>query len=160
MSHRIGQGIDIHPFAKGKKLILGGVEVPHTHGLEGHSDADALSHAVCDALLGALSLGDIGQHFSDRDPKNKGRSSSEFLEHASKLVSERGWKISNIDSTVITEEPMLRPHIESMRRKMAESLEISIDQISVKATRPEKLGALGRKEGLTAIAIALLESKS
>jgi 2-C-methyl-D-erythritol 2,4-cyclodiphosphate synthase len=153
---RIGQGIDFHPFAEGRKLFLGGIEIPGARGLQGHSDADALSHAIVDALLGALSLGDIGQHFPDTDPKWKGKSSLYFVEHAAKLIRDRGWKIANIDSTVVTEEPMLKPHIEPMRKKLAESLGLEVDQVSIKATRPEKLGALGRKEGLVALASTLL----
>lgn len=153
---RVGQGIDFHPFAEGRKLILGGVEIPHARGLQGHSDADALSHAIVDALLGALSLGDIGQHFPDTDPKWKGKSSLYFVEQAAKDVADRGWKIVNIDSTVVTEEPTLKPFMEPMRAKLAMTLKIDADQVSIKATRPEKLGALGRKEGLVALATTLL----
>jgi 2-C-methyl-D-erythritol 2,4-cyclodiphosphate synthase len=153
---RIGQGIDFHPFAEGRKLFLGGVEIPNARGLQGHSDADALSHAVVDALLGALSLGDIGQHFPDTDPRWKGQASLYFVEHTAKLIGVHGWKIANIDSTVVTEEPMLQPHIETMRGKLAAALKIEKDRVSVKATRPEKMGALGRKEGLVALATALL----
>lgn len=154
---RIGQGIDVHPFADGRKLFLGGVEIPNSRGLKGHSDADALSHAIVDALLGALSLGDIGKHFPDTDPKWKGKSSLYFVEETVKLISDRGWKIANIDSTIMTEEPMLKDHIQPMRENLAASLTIEKDQISIKATRPEKMGALGRKEGLVALATVLLK---
>jgi 2-C-methyl-D-erythritol 2,4-cyclodiphosphate synthase len=153
---RIGQGIDFHPFAGGRKLFLGGVEIPNARGLQGHSDADALSHAIVDALLGALALGDIGQHFPDTDPRWKGKASLFFVEHAAKLVADQGWKIANVDSTIVTEEPILRPYIEPMREKLAASLKIEKDQVSIKATRPEKMGALGRKEGLVALATTLL----
>jgi 2-C-methyl-D-erythritol 2,4-cyclodiphosphate synthase len=153
---RIGQGYDIHPFAKGRKLILGGVEVPSDTGLAGHSDADALSHAICDALLGALALGDMGVHFPDTDPKYRNRSSLYFLEETLNLITQKGWKISNVDATIVTQEPRLRPHIDSMRKTLAKTLNTEIDQISVKATRPEQLGALGRKEGLLALATVLL----
>ncbi len=153
---RIGQGVDIHPFKKGRKLFLGGVEIPGAVGLQGHSDADALIHAIVDAILGALAKGDIGQHFPDTDPKYKGRSSVFFLQEMKALLLQEGWRISNIDGTVITEEPILRPHIEPMRRAISETLGIRLDQISVKATRPEELGALGRKEGLMAMTSVLL----
>ncbi|MFH1263522.1 MAG: 2-C-methyl-D-erythritol 2,4-cyclodiphosphate synthase [Pseudomonadota bacterium] len=153
---RIGQGIDFHPFAEGRKLVLGGVEIPGAKGLAGHSDADALSHAIVDALLGALALGDIGMHFLDTDPRWKGKSSLHFVEFATILVAEKGWTIGNVDSTIVTEEPILRPHVEPMRKKLAGALALELDQVSVKATRPEKLGALGRKEGLVALATAIL----
>jgi 2-C-methyl-D-erythritol 2,4-cyclodiphosphate synthase len=153
---RIGQGIDFHTFVEGRKLLLGGVEIPYAKGLQGHSDADALSHAIVDALLGALSLGDIGQHFPDTDPKWKNQASLYFVEHAVKLISLHGWNVGNVDSTVVTEEPMLKPHIEAMRGRLASALKVERDRVSVKATRPEKMGALGRKEGLVALATALL----
>ncbi|MFH1018455.1 MAG: 2-C-methyl-D-erythritol 2,4-cyclodiphosphate synthase [Pseudomonadota bacterium] len=157
MDVRIGQGIDIHPFVTGRPLVLGGVTIPHSKGLAGHSDADALSHAICDALLGTLAFGDIGTHFPDKDPANRNRPSSDFLKHAVDLIEHEGWEIANIDATIVTEEPTLRPYIEGMRRSLAEILGIFPDQVSVKATRPEKLGSLGRGEGLTAMAIALIE---
>ena len=158
MAFRLGQGIDIHPCAAGRELFLGGGEIPHAKGLVGHSDADALTHAICDALLGALAQGDIGRHFPDTDPAHKNRPSLFFLRHVAKIVKDEGWRISNIDSTIVTEEPILRPHIDLMRRTLADTLAIEIEQVSVKATRPEKLGAIGRGEGLTAVAIALIES--
>lgn len=157
MKLRIGQGIDTHPFVVNRKLILGGVELNHTHGLEGHSDADALTHAICDAMLGALSLGDIGCFFSDTDPAHKDRNSLDFLQIVVAKVHQMGWVVNNIDSTIIVEEPKLRPYIEAMRDTLAKIVRIDKDQVSIKATRPEKLGALGRKEGLTVHAIVLLQ---
>ncbi len=153
---RVGQGLDVHTFEKGRPLFLGGVQIPHDHGLKGHSDADALIHAIVDALLGALALGDIGKHFPDSDPQYKGKPSSFFLKAAHALVTQKGWKIANIDSTVFTEAPILRPHINSMQENLSTLLELKQDQVSIKATRPEKMGALGRKEGLLAQSIVLL----
>lgn len=155
---RIGQGLDIHPFeTEGTKpFVLGGVEIKNTPGLVGHSDADALIHAICDAMLGALALGDIGHYFPDTDPAFKGRSSIFFLEKIATLLSEKGWSISNIDSTVLTESPMLKNHIPLMKEKLCSLLQIKPDQLSIKATRPEKLGSLGRKEGLLVMANILL----
>ncbi len=169
---RIGIGYDIHRLAKGRKLILGGVEIPHTHGLDGHSDADVVVHAVMDALLGAVALGDIGQHFPNTDPKYKGISSIELLKHVVKLVvspsplpspsrgeGEGGGEtsISNIDCMVIAEAPKLAPHIEKMRENIARACGIKIDQVSVKATTNEGVGFIGRGEGIAAQAVALLE---
>lgn len=153
---RVGQGLDVHAFEAGRPLFLGGVEIPHTHGLKGHSDADALVHALVDAILGALAMGDIGKFFPDTDPQYKGKSSVFFLEKVRETLKREGWNIANLDSTVFTEAPILRPYIESMRAKISETLEIKIDQVSVKATRPEKMGAYGREEGLMAQAIVLL----
>lgn len=155
---RVGHGLDIHPFETSdqKPFVLGGVTIPDTPGLRGHSDADALIHAICDALLGALCLGDIGQHFSDTDPAHKNRSSSFFLEKIAALTTSQGWSISNIDSTVLTESPMLKSHTPSMKDLLCPILRIRNDQLSIKATRPEKLGALGRKEGLLAFATVLI----
>ena len=156
MTMRIGQGFDVHPFAKDRPLVLGGVEIPGSAGLQGHSDADALSHAICSALLGALALGDMGHHFPDTDPRYKGKSSLYFLEHVRQLMEARKYRICNIDCTVVTEEPKLAPHVPAMQQKLAKTLGLELDQVSVKATRPEKLGALGRKEGLLALATALV----
>jgi len=153
---RVGQGFDLHPFAKNRTLILGGVEIPKEEGLAGHSDADALSHAICDALLGALALGDMGKFFPDTDPQFRGKSSLYFLETVRKFIEKEGWMISNVDSTIVTEKPMLKPHIDSMRNRIAKTLQIETNQISVKATRPERLGALGRQEGLLALATILI----
>lgn len=157
MKIRIGQGIDAHRFVEGRPLILGGVTIPHTHGLEGHSDADALTHAICDAMLGALGLGDIGTHFSDTDAQHKNRNSLDFLEKVHQWVQGKGYDIANIDSTLITEQPKLAPHISSMQDQLANTLKIFKSQVSIKATRAEKMGALGRQEGLLAMAIVLLE---
>ncbi len=154
---RIGQGIDIHPFAERRKLILGGIEIPSPRGLAGHSDADALIHSICDALLGALALGDMGKHFSDKDPQYKGRSSNYFLSKVMELVREGGWTVSNVDTTVVTEEPILAPYIEPMRGALAETMGLAIHQVSIKATRPEKLGTFGRKEGLVALTSLILQ---
>ncbi len=157
MAVRIGQGIDFHSFEKGRPLILGGVEIPHSKGLRGHSDADALIHSICDALYGALAQGDIGRHFPDKDLANRNRPSRDFLSHAVSLVKQKGWKIANLDATIVTEEPILSPHVEKMRKTLAEIAGLSADQIGIKATRPEKLGSLGRGDGLVAISVALLE---
>lgn len=157
MNFRIGQGIDTHPFVKGRPLILGGVKIEHTHGLQGHSDADALTHAICDALLGAIAKGDIGVYFSDTAAENKNRNSLEFLTSIVQMVRGEGWEISNIDSTIMTEDPKLRPHIEKMTHVLAKTMNIHPGQVSIKATRPEKMGALGRGEGLVVHAITLLE---
>ncbi|MCB1197289.1 MAG: 2-C-methyl-D-erythritol 2,4-cyclodiphosphate synthase [Deltaproteobacteria bacterium] len=156
---RIGQGIDTHPFVEGGRLVLGGVEIPHSHGLQGHSDADALIHAICDGMLGALALGDIGNVFSDTDPANQGRDSVEFLQIIHTRIQAKGYVIGNIDTTIVTEKPKLAPYIPEMQNNLAKVLDINIDQISIKATRPEKMGALGRDEGLLALAIVLLHPK-
>lgn len=154
---RIGQGLDIHPFAKEPRpLMLGGVHIPDAPGLVGHSDADALIHAICDAILGALNLGDIGQHFPDTDPRYKGQASLFFLERIRELLDRDGWEIANVDSTVLTEAPMLKPHVPAMRRTLAGALRVEESRVSVKATRPEKLGAFGRREGLLVTAVVLL----
>ncbi len=157
MNFRIGQGIDTHPFVTGHPLILGGVKIDHTHGLQGHSDADALTHAICDALLGAIAKGDIGVYFSDTAAENKNRDSLEFLTQITQMVRNDGWEIANIDSTIMTENPKLRPHIEKMSYTLAKSMNIHAGQVSIKATRPEKMGALGRGEGLVVHAIVLLQ---
>lgn len=157
MNFRIGQGIDTHPFVTGRPLILGGVKIDHTHGLQGHSDADALTHAICDALLGAIAKGDIGVYFSDTAAENKNRDSLEFLTQITQMVRNDGWEIANIDSTIMTENPKLRPHIEKMSYTLAKSMNIHAGQVSIKATRPEKMGALGRGEGLVVHAIVLLQ---
>jgi 2-C-methyl-D-erythritol 2,4-cyclodiphosphate synthase len=153
---RIGTGYDVHQLAEGLPLWLGGVLVPHTHGLVGHSDADVLLHAVCDALLGAAALGDIGKHFPDTDPQYKGISSLKLLAHVGNLLKEYGYQVGNIDSTVAAQRPKLAPYIPQMRQNIADTLGISIDQVSVKATTTEHLGFEGRMEGISAQAIALL----
>lgn len=156
MMFRIGTGYDVHQLAEGLPLWLGGVLVPHTHGLVGHSDADVLLHAICDALLGAAALGDIGKHFPDTDPQYKGISSLKLLGHVGGLLKEKGYQVGNIDSTVVAQRPKLAPYIQQMRQNIADMLGISIDQVSVKATTTEHLGFEGRMEGISAQAIALL----
>lgn len=153
---RIGTGYDVHQLAEGLPLWLGGVRIEHTHGLVGHSDADVLLHAICDALLGAAALGDIGKHFPDTDPQYKGISSIKLLAHVGALLREHGYTVGNIDSTVAAQKPKLAPHIPQMRQNIADTLGISIDQVSVKATTTEHLGFEGRMEGISAQAIALL----
>ncbi len=153
---RIGTGYDVHQLAEGLPLWLGGVLVPHTHGLVGHSDADVLLHAICDALLGAAALGDIGKHFPDTNPQYKGISSLKLLAHVGNLLKEHGYQVGNIDSTVAAQRPKLAPYIPQMRQNIADTLGISLDQVSVKATTTEHLGFEGRMEGISAQAIALL----
>jgi 2-C-methyl-D-erythritol 4-phosphate cytidylyltransferase / 2-C-methyl-D-erythritol 2,4-cyclodiphosphate synthase len=153
---RIGQGIDYHRLAGGRKLILGAVEIPFEKGLEGHSDADALIHAVCDALLGAAALGDIGQHFPDTDPANRGRASLEFLSGIREKVEAAGWIIANVDTTILAQRPKLAPFMLQMRRNIAGALGIPIDRVSVKATTTEGLNAEGRGEGISAQSIAVI----
>jgi 2-C-methyl-D-erythritol 4-phosphate cytidylyltransferase/2-C-methyl-D-erythritol 2,4-cyclodiphosphate synthase len=155
---RIGHGIDYHRLVDGRKLILGGVEIPFEKGLEGHSDADALSHAICDALLGAAAMGDIGQHFPDTDPANRGRPSLEFLNEVRKTVEAAGWKIRNVDATLLAERPRISPHEPAMRKNIAEALGLCLGAVSIKATTTEGLNAEGRGEGISAQAIALLYS--
>lgn len=157
MNIRIGNGYDIHRLTPGRKLILGGIDIPHTHGLLGHSDADALTHAIMDALLGALSLGDIGLYFPPSDPKWAGADSQMLLQQVNQLVCDRGWHVSNIDTVVIAEQPKLKPHIQEMRDRLATTLNLEPGQIGIKATTHEKLGPLGREEGIAAYAVALLQ---
>jgi 2-C-methyl-D-erythritol 2,4-cyclodiphosphate synthase len=158
MDLRIGQGYDIHRLVAGRPLILAGVSLNHPEGLglDGHSDADVLVHALMDALLGALSLGDIGQHFPPGDPRWKDADSLLLLEQVMALVRERGWGLINVDLVVVAERPKLRPHIEAMRANLAERLAISADRVGVKATTNEGLGPTGREEGIAAYAVALL----
>jgi 2-C-methyl-D-erythritol 4-phosphate cytidylyltransferase / 2-C-methyl-D-erythritol 2,4-cyclodiphosphate synthase len=153
---RIGQGIDYHRFIEGRKLILGGVDIPCEKGLEGHSDADALSHAICDALLGAAGLGDIGRHFPDTDPAHRGRSSLEFLREVRAKLEAEGWTIQNVDATLLLQRPKIAPHALLMRQNIAESLDINIAQVNIKATTTEGMNAEGRGEGISAQAIALI----
>ncbi len=158
MNIRIGNGYDIHRLVPGRPLILGGqtLEHPAGLGLDGHSDADVLVHAIMDALLGALSLGDIGKYFPPTDPKWKGADSLVLLEQVMGLVRERGWSVVNVDSVVIAERPKLKPHIEAMRAAIAERMGLAPEQVGVKATTNEKLGAEGREEGISCQAVALL----
>ncbi|MGQ9477538.1 MAG: 2-C-methyl-D-erythritol 2,4-cyclodiphosphate synthase [Candidatus Bipolaricaulia bacterium] len=153
---RVGFGLDFHRFSPERKLILGGVEIPYEKGLAGHSDADVLSHAICDALLGAAGLGDLGQHFPDTDPTFLGISSLVLLEEVLGLLRARGYRINNIDATIVAQEPKLAPYLPQMAERLATALEIKAGMINIKATRPEGLGALGRGEGLAAYAIAVL----
>lgn len=157
---RIGQGFDVHRFADNRRLILGGVEIPYERGLTGHSDADVLTHAVCDALLGAASLGDIGRHFPDTEPAFKGADSLELLRVTVGLVQTRGWAIGNIDTTVIAQAPRLAPHIDAMRTKLGEACDLDSEHIGIKATTSEGLGFTGRGEGIAAMAVALLFRKT
>lgn len=158
MNIRIGNGYDIHQLVADRPLILGGVKIPHTLGLLGHSDADVLTHAIIDALLGALGLGDIGHYFPPSDPKWQGANSMILLQQVAEIIQSQGWKIGNIDSTIVAEQPKIKPHLKSMRSAIAQTLEIEIDQISIKATTNEKLGPVGREEGICAYAVVLLSS--
>jgi 2-C-methyl-D-erythritol 2,4-cyclodiphosphate synthase len=153
---RIGNGYDIHRLVTDRPLILGGISIDHELGLDGHSDADVLTHAIMDALLGALSLGDIGHYFPPTDPQWKGADSLKLLEQVNHLIQERGWQVSNIDSVIVAERPKLKPHIHAMRDRLAQTLSIAADQVGVKATTNEKLGPEGREEGIAAYAVALL----
>lgn len=154
---RIGQGYDVHRLTEDRPLILGGVEIPHDRGLLGHSDADVLLHAIADALLGAAALGDIGKHFPDSEPAYKGISSLKLLAYVGALLSEHGYRIVNIDSTVIAQAPKLLPHIPKMRENIASALRITLSAVSVKATTEEGLGFTGDKSGIAAQAIVLIE---
>ncbi|TLG77156.1 2-C-methyl-D-erythritol 2,4-cyclodiphosphate synthase [Culicoidibacter larvae] len=154
---RIGQSTDIHVLVEGRPLILGGVEIPHNKGLAGHSDADVLLHAIAESMLGALALGDLGKHFPDTDPKYKDVDSKFLLQEVHKLVIEAGYHIVNIDSLVLAQKPKLAPHILVMRETIAALLDIEMDQINVKATTGEKVGFVGREEGIMAQAVVLLE---
>lgn len=156
MNIRIGNGYDIHQLVEGRALILGGVEIPHTLGLLGHSDADVLTHSIMDALLGALGLGDIGHYFPPNEPKWKGADSMLLLEQVTEIIQAKGWKIGNIDSTIVAEQPKLEPHLKAMRSTLAAKMAIAIEQISIKATTNEKLGPVGRQEGICAYAVVLL----
>ena len=154
---RVGIGYDVHALVPGYDLIIGGVKIPHDKGLKGHSDADVLVHAICDALLGALSLGDIGQHFPDTDPQFKGISSLKLLSYVSELVRENGYTVVNVDSVVVAQRPKLSPFIEQMKKNISSVLGILPSQVSVKATTTEKLGFEGREEGISAQAVVLLK---
>ena len=156
---RIGHGYDVHRLVEGRKLIIGGVDIPYEKGLLGHSDADVLAHAIMDALLGAAALGDIGKLFPDNDPAFEGADSMKLLARVAEVLDEKGYAIGNIDSTVIAQKPKLAPYIEQMRRRMAEVCGIDMDQLSVKATTEEKLGFTGSGEGIAAHAVCLIERK-
>jgi 2-C-methyl-D-erythritol 2,4-cyclodiphosphate synthase len=156
MNIRIGNGYDIHKLVSDRALILGGVNIPHELGLLGHSDADVLTHAIMDAMLGALSLGDIGHYFPPTDPKWAGADSLVLLSQVNELIITHGWRIGNIDSVVVAERPKLKPHIKTMRDKLAHVLQLEPNQIGIKATTNEKLGPVGREEGICAYAVVLL----
>jgi 2-C-methyl-D-erythritol 2,4-cyclodiphosphate synthase len=153
---RIGHGFDVHQLVEGRKCIIGGVDIPHDKGLKGHSDADVLLHAICDALLGAVALGDIGKHFPDSDPRFKGIDSRELLRHVAQLVKDKGYGVVNVDATVIAEAPRLARHIEAMCANIAADLGVAVDCVNVKATTSEKLGFTGRGEGIAAEAVCLV----
>jgi len=157
---RIGQGYDVHQFSDDRKLVLGGIEIPSERGLLGHSDADVLLHAIIDAMLGALALGDLGKHFSDADENFKNIDSKILLKKTYELIFENNYRVGNIDATVITEKPKLSPYILLMRKSIAEILKVDIDQVSVKATTSEKMGFVGREEGIKAVAVVLLVKDS
>jgi 2-C-methyl-D-erythritol 2,4-cyclodiphosphate synthase len=159
MTIRIGNGYDIHRLVSGRELILGGIKIEHETGLLGHSDADVLTHAIMDAILGALSLGDIGHYFPPTDPKWAGADSLVLLEQVNQLILDRGWAIGNVDSVVVAERPKLKPHIEAMRTRLAEVLKLTPDRVGVKATTNEKLDAIGNEAAIAAYAVVLLEEK-
>lgn len=154
---RIGNGYDVHILTEGRRLMLGGVEVPHTKGVLGHSDGDVLIHAIMDAMLGALALGDIGQHFPDTDMKYENIDSMILLKKVKELVAERGYRVINLDSIIVLQKPKIKPYIEAMRKRIAEVLEIDMEQVSVKATTEEKLGFTGDESGVKSYCVVLLE---
>jgi 2-C-methyl-D-erythritol 2,4-cyclodiphosphate synthase len=153
----VGTGYDVHALVEGRKLVLGGVEIPHTKGLDGHSDADALMHAICDAVLGALGEADIGHFFPNTDPRWKGAPSRVFLEEAARQVAFRQGRIVNVDATIIAQEPKLFPHVQEMKIRIAEALKIHFQHIGIKATTNEHLGFIGREEGIAAMAVASVD---
>ena len=155
--YRIGQGIDFHKLVEGREFWLGGVLIPHSKGALGHSDADVLLHAICDAMLGALSMGDIGQHFPDTDPAYKGIDSKKLLKRTAELIAGRGYFVVNVDSTVLLQAPKIRKYVDEMRATIAEVIGVSIDDISIKATTTEQLSFIGREEGIVATANVLLQ---
>ncbi|MFM8911318.1 MAG: 2-C-methyl-D-erythritol 2,4-cyclodiphosphate synthase [Flammeovirgaceae bacterium] len=156
MKIRVGLGYDVHQLEEGRDFWLGGIKLPAQKGAVGHSDADVLIHAICDALLGAANLRDIGYHYSNKDPRWRGMDSKFFLKDVTRMISERGWRIENVDCTICLEAPKVNPHIEEMKKVMAPLMNISSDDISIKATTTEKLGYVGREEGVNATAVALI----
>ena len=154
---RIGQGMDVHPLVAGRKLVVGGVEIPHDKGLLGHSDADVLLHAICDAMLGAAALGDIGKHFPDSDARYKGIDSRDLLRHCANLLRDLGLRVVNVDATILAEAPRMAPHIPTMVENIAADLAVPKNAVNVKATTTEKLGFIGRGEGIAAQAVCLVE---
>lgn len=156
---RIGHGYDVHRLTEGRPLIIGGVNIPHEVGLLGHSDADVLVHAIMDSMLGALALGDIGKHFPDTDERYKGADSIELLRQVAKIIGTNGYSVANIDSTILAQAPKMAPHIEQMRKNVADAIGIDVSRVSVKATTEEKLGFTGEKKGIAAHAVCLLTRK-
>ena len=156
---RIGHGYDVHRLEEGRRLIIGGINIPHETGLLGHSDADVLVHAIMDSILGALALGDIGKHFPDTDENYKGADSIELLRKVTKIIDNHGYAVSNIDSTILAQAPKLAPYIDKMRENIASAIGIEVDRVSVKATTEEKLGFTGEKKGIAAHAVCLLTKK-
>lgn len=157
---RVGNGFDVHAFAEDRPLIIGGIEIPYEKGLIGHSDADVLLHTVADACLGAIGEGDIGRHFPDTDPNFKDADSAKLLQHVWKLVRNKGYKLVNIDCIVMAQKPKMAPHIEKMQERIAELLEASMEQVNVKATTTERLGFVGREEGIASQAVVLLQKEN
>ncbi|MGY0394891.1 2-C-methyl-D-erythritol 2,4-cyclodiphosphate synthase [Fusobacterium sp.] len=156
---RIGNGYDVHKLVEGRRLVLGGVEIPHTKGVLGHSDGDVLIHAIMDAMLGALALGDIGQHFPDTDMKYENIDSTILLKKVKELIADRGYRVINLDSIIVLQKPKVKPYIEAMRERVAEVLELDVEQVSVKATTEEKLGFTGDESGVKSYCVVLLEKK-
>ncbi len=154
---RIGQGYDVHKLVEGRKCIICGVDIPHDKGLLGHSDADVALHALSDAILGAAAMGDIGKHFPDTDPAFKGADSRVLLRHVIKLIKEKGYHVVNADVTIIAQKPKMLPHIEQMRKNVAQDIEVELDCVNIKATTTEKLGFEGREEGISSMAVVLLD---
>lgn len=159
LDYRIGFGYDVHQFIEKRKLMLGGIEIPFEKGLQGHSDADALLHSICDAMLGALALGDIGMHFPDTDPKYKGVSSKKLLTEVNKLVESEGYKLGNLDSTIVLQRPKLRSHIDEMRNTISKILYCDTGQISIKATTSEWMGFVGEEKGIKVISTVMMVKK-
>ncbi|MDQ1086257.1 MULTISPECIES: 2-C-methyl-D-erythritol 2,4-cyclodiphosphate synthase [unclassified Siphonobacter] len=159
MSFRIGHGYDVHQLEENRPFWLGGILIPHTHGAKGHSDADVVCHVICDALLGAANLRNIGYHFSDKDPQWKGVDSKVLLSRVLEMIREKGYEVGNIDVTVVLQEPKLNPHIPTMKEVLAKVMNISEEDLSIKATTSEHLGFVGKKEGIAAHAVALIERK-
>ncbi|MGH7813985.1 MAG: 2-C-methyl-D-erythritol 2,4-cyclodiphosphate synthase [Candidatus Binataceae bacterium] len=158
MKYRIGNGFDFHPLEAGRRLVLGGVEIPHDKGLRGHSDADAAAHALANAILGAIGEGDLGRHFPDRDPRYKNADSIALLAEVWKLAAARGWRIANADLTIFAQAPKLAPYLGAMRSRLAGAIGVDASRVNVKASSPEGIGALGRGDGIAAAAAVLLES--
>ncbi|PWJ44144.1 2-C-methyl-D-erythritol 2,4-cyclodiphosphate synthase [Sediminitomix flava] len=159
MKIRVGQGYDVHTLAEGESLWLGGIKLEHTHGLVGHSDADVLIHAICDAILGAANMRDIGYHFADTDPEFKGIDSKILLKDVMKLIREEGYEVSNVDSTIVAQRPKINPHIPAMKTCLSKVMGLDENDISIKATTSEKMGFVGREEGMAVHSVALLIKK-